>query len=78
MDKCGNHSRIDFWIGPSDYKAAGSFEDSNEAEKSIIFYDLMQSDTDFLWRSKLSEYIWFESKSDPLMVKNVIFLFEKP
>ena len=78
MDQCSNHFRVDFYIRPSDYKMAGTFDfNCEEVEENERFYDIAQSDTDFLWKSKLSEYIWFEHKKDPLLIRNAINLAEK-
>lgn len=50
MDRCQSHARIDFYIS----------EDTAEEDQhsSVRIYDALQGDTDFLWNSRLSEYIW--------------------
>ena len=50
MDRCQSHSRVDFYVSEE-----GNQEEGGHAVK---LYDVITNDTDFLWESRLSEYIW--------------------
>jgi hypothetical protein len=40
-------------------------------------YQTILEDTNFIWKSKLSSYIWMEAKQDPFFIRNVIHVEEK-
>lgn len=63
MDKCRNHTRVDYYIQIDD----------GENQKTIVkLYDKIKSDTDFIWDSKICEYVCIEYKNDPFLSRNVV------
>ena len=34
-------------------------------------------DTDFIWKSKLSDYIYMQAKQDPFLIRNVIYVEQR-
>jgi hypothetical protein len=40
-------------------------------------YQTIMEDTNFIWKSRLSSYIWMEAKQDPFFIRNVIHVEER-
>jgi hypothetical protein len=40
-------------------------------------YQTILEDTNFIWKSKLSSYIWMEAKQDSFFIRNVIHVEER-
>jgi len=45
--------------------------------KDTDVYQTILEDTNFIWKSKLSSYIWMQAKQDPLFIRNVIHIEER-
>lgn len=37
-------------------------------------YEVLLTDSNFIWTSKLCNYIWMEAKQDPFFVRNVVIV----
>lgn len=45
--------------------------------KDTDVYQTILEDTNFIWKSKLSSYIWMQAKQDPFFIRNVIHIEER-
>lgn len=42
--------------------------------ENVDVYQTIFEDTNFIWNSRLSSYIWMEAKQDPFIIRNVIHI----